>query len=338
MTPSLRTSIPTTSGPAPSRMILDRDARGAVLAGVGGEVRQQLGEEIPIPAAGHVAFGAQPDRLFVDRLQLVDDRPGDLGQVDARALDRKAPAQADAGEVEQLGDHPFHPVGAGHHPARGAGDPFGVGPRLQEPRRGGDRREGIAKVVAEDAGEHLAEVDGALHLGDARLALALGQLLRRHVGHRHQDALVGLVVGREGHRERDVDRFAGQLSQRRLADDDPLAGGDREQDLAERARCLRDDQVAERADEMLGARRAEHPQRGGIDVPDLQQRHRLLDQRRILLEGGAEPRAEGRVQVVEQPLHLARSPPPKSTPRPARRWPGTSPRSSRAAAGRAPVR
>jgi len=92
--------------------------RGTVGRAVLGRVARQIGDDlrqaVGIPDTGGVTHHLQPKCLAArGRLDLGDDPPGDLGQVEMRWLDCNSAAEPNACEVEELLDHAQHPLATG---------------------------------------------------------------------------------------------------------------------------------------------------------------------------------------------------------------------------------
>ena len=97
--------------------------------------------------------------IWMRQLRLADHLPADIGQIEARGIDRNAAAQAAPGQVEQLIDQPrcLHCAvrNPPHHHGLGLAQVFA---QEQELRSHHDRVERVAKVVAHDPNELLAEL------------------------------------------------------------------------------------------------------------------------------------------------------------------------------------
>jgi hypothetical protein len=132
--------------------------------GVGHGVRHQVGEKlrgaVGIEGPRHVALDPQSDGPHgIGGGDLLDHAASHLSHVGLLAMDGNAAAEARLGEVEQIGDHPRHPLPAGAD--AGSGGKQAVRSfALAEDHPGAchDCAERGAEIVAEDADEPLAEV------------------------------------------------------------------------------------------------------------------------------------------------------------------------------------
>jgi hypothetical protein len=117
-------------------------------------------------AGGVAPRGESQHRRGARCLPLVDRGGRELGKVDGVALERNAFAEARPREVEELIDHPTHALAAGCHESQDARRFLVARVCAEELRAAQDRAERVAKVVAQDADEHLADVDRARELLD----------------------------------------------------------------------------------------------------------------------------------------------------------------------------
>src|ERR1019366_8866230 len=135
------------------------------------EVGDNPRQAIRVPSARHVAQNLQVD----GRLEFIDDVSADLAQISRLRFDRQPVAETGAREIEELCDHPGHPLAAVDD-ARNDPRVLFVEVPAPEQQAGGhdDRPERVTQVVPEDADEHLPELR---HSAEVALALlGLGEL------------------------------------------------------------------------------------------------------------------------------------------------------------------
>jgi len=148
-----------------TRMNEDGRSRPGVAHCVAGDVRDDLSQAVDVPGPTQVALDGVLDLGGRTDAELVGDVSADISQVARSERQIEAPAQPDARELHELGDHSPHALTAGHDAVHQPRVGLGQGTmRDQQLTRHHDRRERVAEVVADDADEALPELRGGTEL------------------------------------------------------------------------------------------------------------------------------------------------------------------------------
>lgn len=159
--------------------LVQRDSDRRVLRAVLERVREQIGDELAEPADVPLAEpGAGELEIdlpeWMGRAELGGDLMADRREFRRRGLHGEAAADPPAGEIEQVGDHMTHAIGADRDPGQvtrvGRRQVAPPGQTVGEPPNRRDRR---SKVVAEHSDEALALLGDALGIGELLLAATL---------------------------------------------------------------------------------------------------------------------------------------------------------------------
>jgi hypothetical protein len=118
----------------------------------------------------------------------------------AFCVNRKPGTKANAREVEDLVDHPDHPLGAGENSSGGFGDWLGIRSPEQKACARGNGAQRVSQIVTEDADEHLVEARCSLEILDKADALLFRPLSIAHVlkGNNHTGCAVAASYSRRG--------------------------------------------------------------------------------------------------------------------------------------------
>ena len=136
----------------------------AMLQRIAHQISHHLRQAVGIPAPPLIALGVDAHAASrMGEVQLFHRVLDELAQIDAPRIDGEAAAQPAAGEVEQVVDHPRHPVGARPDSPQHAGLPLIEASVPQQQLGGGDDGgERVAQVVSDDADEVVAKARGLL--------------------------------------------------------------------------------------------------------------------------------------------------------------------------------
>ena len=111
----------------------DIDLHGTLRRAVGERVAGQVGDQLrhPIPVEVRARLSLDRDLDAAARmrgLELGDDLPDDVGEIGGLPGDRDSAPLAAAHEIEQVADHPLHPVGGVRDATHGARRAGGASP------------------------------------------------------------------------------------------------------------------------------------------------------------------------------------------------------------------